>query len=171
MKINKQYDYYAFDIVNLYLNLILEKVLNTITEFIASKFKSKSIKIEGFRELLRLVLYNNYFEFDKKFFLQIKGIAMGCKSAPAIANLYLSILEDKFLFIFNPFYYRRFIDDLLIMIIKGFPIGELFKYFENLTLTESGKNNTLNFLDVNIYLDYILNRVKVIQLTKSNRSI
>ncbi len=86
---------------------------------------------------------------------------MGSKSSPAIANLYLSILENSFLTIHKPFYYRRFIDDLFIIVIKNFNIETLFQYFKNLKLILSCKNNVVNFLDVNIYFNYPLNKIIV----------
>ena len=86
---------------------------------------------------------------------------MGCKCAPVIANLYLSILEKRFLNLYNPFYYKRFLDDLYIIVIAGFNIEILSNFFDNLKLILSCKNEIVNFLDVNIYLDYHLNRVRV----------
>ena len=75
----KKYDHYSFDIENLYLNLILKKVLDTITEFISDKLNTKYITTFGFYTILQIILFNNYFLYNKKYFLQIKGIAMGCK--------------------------------------------------------------------------------------------
>jgi hypothetical protein len=141
--------------------MILNSVLNTLCEFISDKLDTKHISIMGFRSLLEIILFNNVFSFNSSFFVQIKGIAMGCKCAPSLANLYLSILEDKFLFIYKPFYYKRYIDDLFIIVIKNFDISLLFSYFQNLKLTLSCKNNTVNFLDLNISLDYTLNRIKI----------
>ena len=37
---------------------------------------------------------------------------MGSKCAPALANIYLSILEKHFLNLYNPFYYYSYIDDI-----------------------------------------------------------
>ena len=46
-------------------------------------------------ELMALVLQNNIFEFDERYFLQIQGTAMGTKMAPAYANLFMGRLEAK----------------------------------------------------------------------------
>ena len=161
LKINKQYDYYAYDIEGLYLNLILDDVLDTLTEFLSRNIDSKYISIEGVYSLLKIVLFNNYIYYNNSYYLQIKGISMGCKCAPAIANLYLSILEKSFLTIHKPFYYKRYIDDLFIIVIKNFNIENLFGFFKNLKLILSCKNGIVNFLDVNIFLNYTLNKVIV----------
>jgi hypothetical protein len=130
-------------------------MLNVITEFMSDKFnENKHMKIQGFHRLLKLVLFHNYTVFNNKFFLQIKGVAMGCKCAPALANLYLSLLEQKFLVIHRPFFYKRFLDDLIIIVIKDFNIDVLFQFFDNLKFTLSGKNGIINFLDLNISFDY-----------------
>ena len=44
---------------------------------------------------------------------------MGSKCAPAIANIYLSILEKRFLNLYNPFYYYRYIDDIFTVFDKN----------------------------------------------------
>jgi len=134
LKIYKEYDYYSYDIEGLYLNLILEDVLHTLTDFLSRNIDSNYISIEGIYSLLKIVLFNNYIYYNKSYYLQIKGVSMGSKSSPAIANLYLSILENSFLTIHKPFYYRRFIDDLFIIVIKNFNIETLFQYFKNLKL-------------------------------------
>ena len=46
-------------------------------------------------ELMNLVLKHNVFEFDKKFYLQIQGTAMGTKMAPTYANLFMGRLEKQ----------------------------------------------------------------------------
>ena len=50
---------------------------------------------------------------------------------------------------------------MFIIVLKDFDISILFSYFQNLKLTLSCKNNVVNFLDLNISLDYTLSRIKV----------
>ena len=54
MKINKQYDYYAYDIEGLYLNLILDNVLDILSEFLSRNNDSKYISIESVYSLLKI---------------------------------------------------------------------------------------------------------------------
>ena len=44
---------------------------------------------EVLTELMDLVLKNNVFEFNDKYYLQIQGTAIGTKMAPAYANLFM----------------------------------------------------------------------------------
>lgn len=45
--------------------------------------------------LIDIVPNNNIFEFDDSYYLQVQGIAMGTKMAPAYANIVVGEIEDK----------------------------------------------------------------------------
>ncbi|KAL0149653.1 hypothetical protein M9458_055041, partial [Cirrhinus mrigala] len=45
-------------------------------------------------KLLEINLTKNDFEFDSKFYLQIKGTAMGKRFAPSYANIYMAHWEQ-----------------------------------------------------------------------------
>ena len=168
--INQVYDMYTLDFENLYMNLILNHMSTVISEYMSDKFETNDLKIGGFNGLLKLVLFHNYISFSNKFYLQIKGIAMGCKCAPVLANLYLYLLEKKFLFIHKPFFYKRYLDDLFLIIHKDFNIELLYGFFENLKLTISCKNGVVNFLDLDISFDYTLGKIKTSLFIKPTQS-
>jgi len=69
------------------------------------------------RCLLELVLKLNTLEFNEKFYLQTLGVAMGSRLAPAYANTFMGKLEKNILDTtrYKPKYYKRFIDDILII--------------------------------------------------------
>ena len=97
--INKKYPknakIFSFDVVSLYTNIDHDKCLDTLSDFFKDKLDPDfGIDIFGFREILRLVLKNNYFIFETYFYYQIKGIAMGSIAGPSIANIFvfLSVL-------------------------------------------------------------------------------
>ena len=89
------------------------------------------MKIEGFEAILELIQKYNIFNFDRNFFLQKKGIAMGSKAGPSIANIFVYILEQKWLDINKPLYYKRFIDDIFVTleIMKKKLILYLMRWF------------------------------------------
>lgn len=73
-------------------------------------------------ELLDLIIEKNYFKSDGQFNYQVKGVAMGCAPEPAITNLFMSWLEEKYILNpnVNPFFhhmsnYAHFIDDLILI--------------------------------------------------------
>ena len=68
-------------------------------------------------ELIDIVLKNNVFEFDNKYYLQIQGTAMGTKIAPVYANLFMGRLEETLKELGKPHIvlWKRFIDDIFII--------------------------------------------------------
>ena len=61
-----------------------------------------------------LVLENNYFEFNDRFYRQTLSIAIGTKFAPAYANLLMTQMEERLLkeSVETPIVWMRFIDDV-----------------------------------------------------------
>ena len=108
------------DFDSLYQNIILERALDLICEFIKDDFHSEHIDITAFRAILKIIFEFNIFKYKNVFYRQIKGIAMGSKSGPSIANIFVFIFEKEFLRIHRPIFYKRFIDDIFMIIKKGF---------------------------------------------------
>jgi len=108
------------DISSLYTNIEQEFGATTVTNYIYKNYRNE-IKINktSFKTILRHVLINNIFEFDKKYFLQKVGTAMGTIMAPNYANIYLSSFENKLIqhpqFKTTTKLFKRFIDDLFII--------------------------------------------------------
>ena len=153
LKIPVNHTLITADFVALYSNIDHEDCLYRLTDFFKDKLQNfKHIKIEGFHSILKLVLENNFFKYDKLFFKQIKGIAMGSICGPSKGNLFVSIYEKKWLTIHRPFIYFRFIDDLF-MVLKDILILESLKNsFGSLNLTfEMGKS--VKYLDLEISID------------------
>ena len=143
---------FSCDFESLYTNIDLAHALIIITEFISRNLNTNDLTSIGFYEILKLIFENNVFSFNNKFYKQVKGIAMGAKCAPAIANIYLSILESKFLFIHRPLLYFRFIDDIFIILKNNFDISLLTNSFGNLKLNIVCEKS-INFLDLIINLE------------------
>ena len=86
----------TLDVVNLYTNITarlgqkalcywIEKCRNNMDERFTTQFLT---------EATDLVLKNNIFMFNDRYFHQVKGTAMGTKMAPTYATLTLGYLED-----------------------------------------------------------------------------
>ena len=55
-----------------------------------------SIKIIMVRDFLKVVIKENTFRFNDRFYDQVKGVAMGTRCAPPpFANLFLAVLEER----------------------------------------------------------------------------
>ena len=149
----------AADFENLFPNIDPNDALTKISDFISSNFNSNEITSFAFHNLLKFIFENNFFSYLDLFFQQIKGVAMGSKCAPSIANLYLSILEKSFIFIHKPIFYKRYVDDIFIIVDNyNFDINILLHYFGlKLNITS---HNLVNFLDLNISLNTITNKLE-----------
>lgn len=80
---------------------------------------------------------------------------MGTIVGPSIANIYVFLLETKWLNIYNPFYYKRYIDDLFLIVKNIFlksTIESLKTSFRNLTLNLEYGSKVV-FLDLNLEID------------------
>ena len=114
----------TFDVTSLYTNILKELGLEALSFWIdrfpegltESRF-TREFVIAGFEIVLRF----NYFMFDSKWYLQIKGVTMGTKAAVILAILTVGYLEIK-LYTILPKYFSteytkfiiehwRFIDD------------------------------------------------------------
>ena len=150
---------YSCDFDSLYTNINLNDALNLISDFIRTRFHSSNIDIIGFRKILEIIFKYNIFKFNKSFYKQVKGIAMGSKCGPSIANVFVLIYETIFLTIHRPIYYKRFIDDIFIIVDENFDIYILISSFGSLKLNVV-TDFSVNFLDLWISICKITRSLK-----------
>jgi hypothetical protein len=150
---------YSCDFSSLYTNIDLIEAIRLIGEFLWDKFESRHINIGGILKLVEIVFKNNYFKYNNSFYKQIKGIAMGSRCGPSIANTVVYMLERSFLNIHRPIYYKRFIDDIFLIVNYNFNISFLINSFNNLKLN-CVTHKIVNFLDLNISICPFTNTLK-----------
>lgn len=109
-------------------------------------------------KLLEINLTKNDFEFDSKFYLQVKGTAMGKKFAPSYANIFMAEWEHTALSTApkKPHVYFRFLDD--IWGIWTHLLEDFFEFTNHLNQHQSSIKikytvgpQEVNFLDVVSY--------------------
>ena len=61
----------------------------------------KTVPTEFLIRLLEIVLSQSVFEFNNELFIQQIGTVMGTKCAPTYANIYMSTLDAKIVFLAN----------------------------------------------------------------------
>lgn len=108
------------DVEALYPSIDTDMGLRTILSVlrIHSGFSEEFISL--IMAVLELILRYNIFEFDNKFYLQLKGTAMGTPVAPPYANLFLFGIEaDHFTSLSGALFFRRYIDDLFFICSKS----------------------------------------------------
>jgi len=114
----------------------------------------------GLRSLILIILNYNYFKYEEDFYKQLDGMAMGVICGPTLANLYLYILEIKWLNLNKPLVYLRFIDDIFLVIKDKLDIENFVKTFIYLTLNIV-TDDIANFLYLYaMYPKHIKNNIK-----------
>jgi hypothetical protein len=152
---------FSCDFDSLYTNIIHEILLNVFSEFFKDKIKIEEnghLDFQGFMLFLKFILSNNYFKFNGKFYKQILGIAMGSSCGPSIAYLFVLIYEKKWLTIHKPLVYKRFIDDIFILLDNFNKIYSLCEAFGSLKLNFVN-DKQVNFLDLIISIDPSTNKL------------
>jgi hypothetical protein len=82
---------WTFDITDLYTMLPQEESLDVLTEFLLyfGYRKVKGIPIDAIRKLARIVITENVFIYEKKFYRQVIGDAMGSAFTLTLANIFM----------------------------------------------------------------------------------
>ena len=87
----------SFDVISRYTNISNELGLKAVQYWLEKYFDeiperfSNDFIIKG----LKLILENNYFQFDDTYYLKIKGTAMGTKVAPTYVTLVMGYIEKQ----------------------------------------------------------------------------
>jgi hypothetical protein len=81
----------TFDITDLYTMLPQQESLDILTEFLLQfgYHKVKGIPIDAIRKLARIVITENMFIYEKKFYRQVVGGAMGSAFTLTLANIFM----------------------------------------------------------------------------------
>jgi predicted GIY-YIG superfamily endonuclease len=153
------------DIESLYTNIKLDHAIEILFEFARDKLPASTISALALKEILKLILENNYFTYKSNNYLQTTGIAMGCICGPTIANIVVHNLESYFISKYKPFYYKRYIDDIFMITDANFDLSIFSNSFDYLKLcVDSGPK--INFLDLEISIDIVTNKLKFSLYTK-----
>jgi hypothetical protein len=81
----------TFDITDLYTMLPQEESMDILTEFLVEfgYHKVKGIPLDAIRKLGRIVITENVFVYEKKFYRQVIGGAMGSAFTLTLANIFM----------------------------------------------------------------------------------
>lgn len=81
----------TFDIHNLYTMLPQDESLNILVEFlhVHGYRKVKGISVDTIRKLASIVIKENVFVYEKKFYRQVIGGAMGSSFTLTLANIFM----------------------------------------------------------------------------------
>lgn len=110
------------------------------------------------KEMMKIVLGENYFEFNGDCYHQIRGTAMGTKMAPSYAILFMAELESQLLKEepTQPLLFLRYIDDILLLWTGSkHSLEEMLARFNkahhSIKFTHQISSEKVIFLDLEIY--------------------
>lgn len=157
LKIPIESSFFSMDVDNLYTNIDTTHGIKAVKNAFL-KYPNKKRPDKELIELLEINLNRNDFIFDDKFYLQIKGTAMGKKFAPSYANLFMAQWEEEALARCPkpPLYYFRYLDDIFGIWTHS---EEDFVQFVNILnshdpsiqLKHNFNDSSMDFLDITVY--------------------
>ena len=120
------------------------------------------VNIQMIRSMLELILENNYFEFNDKYYLQTHGTAMGTTMAVSYANIFMATLEEEILKNapegLTPLEWIRFLDDIFAIWCHGEAslirfLHHMNKLHTTIKFEYEYSTKTVHFLDTRIYVN------------------
>ncbi|CAJ0952209.1 unnamed protein product [Ranitomeya imitator] len=149
----------TLDVHNLYTSISHDKGIEA-TKFLLEDSDLSADSIQLCLDLLKLVLYENFFLYEDTFYNQKRGTAMGSNVAPAYANAFMNHFEIIYVFTHSSFQqsaicYHRFIDGIFL-IWKGTPATlntfhlYLNSIFPELQFTIHYDKDSVPFLDTSV---------------------
>lgn len=151
----------TIDVKSLYTNIPNEEGIKACINQLNNDNNTNE-DINFIQEILTHVLFNNYFEFNGKYYLQTHGTAMGSPMAPSYANLFMGELEQKILQDapggLVPLEWIRFIDDIFAIWTHGNEtLMEFLLYINNFHTTIKfdieHSHKSVHFLDTTIFIN------------------
>ncbi|XP_073481353.1 uncharacterized protein [Aquarana catesbeiana] len=149
----------TLDVESLYTNIKQTDALAAVAWGMKNlsdlQLKQRKFILEG----LRMAMGYNFFWHNHKYYRQIKGVGMGNKYAPSVANIFLSKWEEEDIYGRcwpHLLLYKRYIDDILI-IWKGSreQLEEFIQFISGnkygVKFTATVHQQKINFLDLEIY--------------------
>ena len=153
----------TMDVQSLYTNIPqnegIQACLFALNNFYGSNLP---LPLRYLEQMFIYILKYNYFQFDKQFYLQIHGTAMGTTFAPNYSNVYLGDFENQALQNapnnLQPITWKRFIDDIFMIWTHGEEtLIKFHNYLNSLHPTIkfdiTYSNKEINFLDTTIFFN------------------
>jgi hypothetical protein len=150
----------SFDVKNLFTSVPVQKTLLLTRDILRDCNIDNSVSSE-LHCLMELCANQNYFLYNKKFYHQTDGLAMGSPLSPVLAEIFMDNLECQLFdsghpLLSNIFYWYRYVDDIIccwtgsVRQLDNF-LNLLNAQHPNITFTvEIESNKQLNFLDLSI---------------------
>ena len=148
----------TLDVSSLYTNISHQDALDAVSTAFSDYNAPHLPPLDIFKQLVNFVLKNNVFNFNGETFHQLHGVAMGTKLAPALANIFLAQLEEKYIegCPNPPLAWLRYIDDVFCIWthtrseLDSFILG-LNNIKPRIKFTAEISTSSMVFLDLRVY--------------------
>ena len=147
------------DVTSQYTNIPQEEGITTVCRAYEHFHKNNpSIPTNYIKEMLRLILKENSFQFNRKNYLQIHGTAMGTKIATAFANIFMANIETQNLSksLIKPMIWKRYVANIFSLWDNSKPAIDKFmtqanSHHPTIQFTAEISNTEATFLDTVVY--------------------
>lgn len=111
----------SLDVTSLFTNVTVDHVTKVVEKYWHDISEFTNIPLNYFQSIIRFIFNNSYFLYDKNYYKQISGSAMGSPSSPIFANLVLTDIFKTFMgqLDFQVRILKLFVDDSLLCIPKN----------------------------------------------------
>ena len=157
--LNKHTKLITLDIKDLYTNLPKTGIINATKYWLHSTSHNRE-ENKQIITLIRTIMEQNYFQHNENFYKPKKGVAMGSPLSGTLAELYLQNIEQKYIKQWldseEIYYYRRYVDDIIILINtqkiqEEQLLNKINSINNNLTFSMTQEeSNKINFLDLTL---------------------
>ena len=147
----------SFDVESLFTNVPLDETIQIAANLVYDKVDNlPPFPKHTFVKLLQLAT-SNLFLFNDKLYRQKDGLAMGSPLAPTLSNLFMGVLENRYLKNRKSNcvkFYKRFVDDCLLLFEDNNDVELFFNYANtwhpNMKFTKEIGYKKIPFLDIDI---------------------
>ena len=162
----------SLDVTSLYTNIPQGEGINTVCRAYENFYgENTPIPTLSLREILRLILQENSFEFNGKHYLQTHGTAMGTKMAVAFANIFMSAVETEIINLSNtkPLEWERYIDDIFsLWNVEKKEIEEFIvlanRHHPTIKFPAEISDKEINFLDTTVFKGQRFNKQAILDI-------
>ena len=127
----------SFDVDSLSTNIPLNETIDICVNklYQHNNMKVNVIGKQEFRSLLKLTTKESLFMFNKHYYRQIGGVAIGSPLGPTLANIFLCQHEEQWLEScptqFKPTYFKRYVDDIFCLFQYEQQVNKFEKYLNS----------------------------------------